>query len=153
MSNFKVYTAFNKSLDQTAPSAWKCPKTQLWGPLTNWKFERSLIQGPTYTLAPSPINIQNRSKHYAWIYHGMHWTLCYRSKLSIALKSKDLATHGFPKKIPDAPTKTRWSWAQFQKGQPTPRKTTYAPQIYSLWQALDWGQLSKILASMKMGGA
>jgi len=29
------------------------------------------------------------------------------------------------KKIPDTPTKTRWSWAQFQKGQPTPNKTTY----------------------------
>ena len=27
------------------------------------------------------------------------------------------------------------------------------PQIYSLWQALDWGLLSNILASMKMGGA
>ena len=27
------------------------------------------------------------------------------------------------------------------------------PQIYSLWQSLDWGLLSNILASMKMGGA
>jgi len=26
------------------------------------------------------------------------------------------------------------------------------PQTYSLWQALDWGLLSKILASTKMGG-
>ena len=41
MGNFKVYTTFNKSLGQTAPSAWKCPKTQFWGPLTNWKFEPS----------------------------------------------------------------------------------------------------------------
>jgi len=34
---------------------------------------------------------------------------------------------GYPwlsKKIPDTPTKTCWSWAQFQKGQPTPCKTT-----------------------------
>ena len=46
-------------------------------------------------------------------------------------KSMDLATHG----------------------QPTPCKTTYALQIYSLWQALDLSLLSKILASMKMGGA
>ena len=29
----------------------------------------------------------------------------------------------------------------------------FCPQIYSLWQALDWGLLSKILVSMKMGGA
>ena len=43
------------------------------------------------------------------------------------LKSKDLATHGIQKKIPDTPTKPRWSRAQFQKGQPTPScKTTYA---------------------------
>ena len=41
MGNFKVYTTFNKSLGQTAPSAWKCLKTQFWGPLTNWKFEPS----------------------------------------------------------------------------------------------------------------
>ena len=38
MGNFKVYTTFNNNLGQTAPSAWKCPKTQFWGPLTNWKF-------------------------------------------------------------------------------------------------------------------
>ena len=36
MGNFKVYTTFNKSSSQTAPSACK---TQFWGPLTNWKFE------------------------------------------------------------------------------------------------------------------
>jgi len=27
MGNFKVYATFNVSLDQTAPCAWKCPKT------------------------------------------------------------------------------------------------------------------------------
>ena len=41
------------------------------------------LQGPTHTLTPSSINTQNRSKNYVWIYHGMHWTLCYRSKLYI----------------------------------------------------------------------
>jgi len=30
------------------------------------------------------------------------------------------------KRNSDTPTKTRWGWAQFQKGQPTPCKTTYA---------------------------
>ena len=30
----QVYTTSNKNLGQTAPSAWKCPKTQFWGPLT-----------------------------------------------------------------------------------------------------------------------
>ena len=67
------------------------------------------------------------------------------------------------KKIADTPTKTRWSWAQFQKGQPTPCKLCmlfpahlwvreFWPQIYSLWLALAWGLLSKIRANMKMGG-
>ena len=41
MGNFKVFTTFNQSLGQTAPSARKCLKTQFWGPLTNWKFEPS----------------------------------------------------------------------------------------------------------------
>ena len=56
----KVHTTFNKSLGQTLPSAWKCLKTQFWGPLTNWKFEPS--PRPTHTLTPSAINTQNRSK-------------------------------------------------------------------------------------------
>jgi len=65
--------------------------------------------------------------------------------------------------IPDTPTKSCWSQAQFQKGQPIPCKTMYAflahlwvrefwPQIYSPWQAMDWGLLSKLLASTKTGG-
>ena len=37
MGNFKVCTTFNKSLGQTAPSAWKCLKTQFWGPLATAK--------------------------------------------------------------------------------------------------------------------
>jgi len=60
------------------------------------------------------------------------------------------------KKIPDTLTKTGWSRPQFQKGQPTPCESMCAfpahlwvrefrPQIYSLWQAQDWGLLSKIL--------
>ena len=78
MGNFKVYTTFNKGLGQTAPCTWKCLKTQFWGPLTNWKFEL-----PTHTLTSSSINTQNRSKNYVWIYHGMHWTLSYRQKLTL----------------------------------------------------------------------
>jgi len=103
MGNFKVYTTFNKNLGQTAPSAWKCPKTQFWGPLTNWKFEPS-PRAHTHS-DPSIINkhTEQVKKNYVWIYHGMHWTLCYRSKLSITLKSKDLATRGFQKKFQTHP--------------------------------------------------
>jgi len=39
-------------------------------------------------------------------------------QLTATLKNKDLATKGFQKTIPDTPTKTRSSHAQFQKGQP-----------------------------------
>ena len=56
-------------------------------------------------------------------WHALNSTL--QAKLSITLKSKDLATRGF-QKIPDTPTKTCRSQAQFQKGQPTPCKTTCA---------------------------
>ena len=96
-----ISPVWNQNQGQTVPYAWKCPKTQFWGPLTNWKFENTR----THTLAPSSINTQNRSKNYVWVYRGEHWALYYRSKLSIALKSRDLATCGFPK-IPDTPTKT-----------------------------------------------
>jgi len=37
----QVYTTFNKTLGQIAPSAWKCPKTQVWGSPTKWKCEPS----------------------------------------------------------------------------------------------------------------
>ena len=45
--------------------------------------------------------------------------------LSHSMKSKDLATRAFQNKFYTHPPKTHWSWAQFQKGQPTPCKTTY----------------------------
>jgi len=123
---------------------------KFWGPLTE---NLNPLQGPTHTLTPSSINIQNRSKNCVWIYNGMHWPPCYRSKLSNTLKSKDLAIL-VSKKIADTPTKTGWSRAQFQKGQPTPAKLcmlflTYLrvgefwPQLYPLWQALDWGLARK----------
>jgi len=53
---------------------------------------------------------------------------------------------------------THWSRAQSQKSQPTPCKTRYAfsthlwVRSYPVSQALDWGLLSKILASMKWAG-
>ena len=88
-------------------------KLNFWGPLTNWKFEPC---PRAHTLTPSSINTQNRSKTYVWIYHGMHWPPSYRSKLSNTLRSKDLGILAF-KKIPDTPTKTSWSRAQFQNGR------------------------------------
>ena len=122
MGNFKVYTSFKKSLVQTAPSAWKRLKTQFWGPLSNWKFELS-PKAHTHSDLIFNKHTEQVKKNYVWIYHGMHWATCYRSKLSVTLKSKDFTTCGF-QKISDTPIKTRWSRPQFQKSLPTPCKTT-----------------------------
>ena len=54
-----------------------------------------------------------------------HIELYVKVKTLSLTERKDLATRGF-QKIPDTPTKTCWSPAQFQKGQPTHCKTTYA---------------------------
>ena len=55
---------FNKRLGQTAPSAWKCPKTQSWGPLTE---NLNPLQGPTHTLTLSSINTQIKKTTYGFI--------------------------------------------------------------------------------------
>ena len=48
---------------QTTLSAWKCPKTQFWGPVTSWKVE----------VSPSSWHIQNRSKTMYGFIMYMHW--------------------------------------------------------------------------------
>ena len=156
MGNFKVYITFNKSLGQTALSAWKCLKTQFWAPPTE---NLNPFQGPTQTLTPSSINTKNRSKNYAWIYHDMH-----HNAPSLSHWKARIWLPVVFKKIPDTPTKTCWRRAQFRKvSLPAAKLRMFFPahlwvrefwlQVYSLWQALDWGLLSKILASTKMGGA
>jgi len=60
----------------------------------------------------------------------------YRSKHFVTLKSKDLATCGFQKKIPDTPTKTCWSRAQFQKS------SAYPLQKYTCFSPLTSGLVS-----------
>ena len=159
MGNFKVCTTFNKSLGQTAPSAWKCLKTQFWGPLTE---NFNPLQRPTHILTSSSINTQNRSKNHGWIYHGMHWTQHYKQKLYIShWKARIWLPMAF-KTIPDTPAEA--TEPSFRKVSPPPAKLRilfpahlwvreFWPQIYSLWQSLDWGLLSNILASMKMGRA
>jgi len=53
------------------------------------------LQGLTHTLTPSSINAQNRPKKL-WIDLSWHaLSPGYRSELTAALKSKNLATHGF----------------------------------------------------------
>ena len=147
MGNFKVYTTFNKSLDQTAPSAWKGHRTQCWGLLTE---NLNPLQRPTHTLTSSSINTQNRSKNHVWIYHGISI-----ARIWLHVDFKKFQTH---------PPKPAEAEPSFRKVSLPPAKPhtlfptclwvrEFWPQIYSLWQALDWGLLSKILASTKMGGA
>jgi len=101
------------------------------------------LQRPTHTLTSSSINTHNRSKNYVWIYHGMHCTLHYRQKLSIILKSKDLATRGFQKKFQTHPPKPAEVKPSFRKVTLPPEKLSmpfpahlwvreFWPQIYSL---------------------
>ena len=160
MDNFKVYTTFNKSWGQTAPSARKCLKTQFWGPPTNWKFEPCPKAHTHSDLIINKHTEQVKKPRMDLSWHALNSTL--QAKTLYHTEKQGLG-YLWPKN-PDTPTKTRWSRAQFQKGQPTPCKTMYAfpahlwvrefwPQIYSLWRALDWGLLSNILASTKMGRA
>ena len=94
-------------LGQTAPSAWKCPKTQFWGPLTNWKFEPF---PRAHTHSDPIINEHTEQvKNYVWIYHGMYWTLCYMSKLSTTWKARIWLLMAF-KTIPVTSTKTQPSF-------------------------------------------
>jgi len=120
MGNFKVYTTFNKSLGQTAPSAWKRLKTQFWAPLTNWKFEPS---SKAHTHSDSIIN--KHTEKVKILPKGLSWHVLNSmlQKNSITLKSKDLATRGFQKKIHTQPPKPA-------KAEPSSERSAYPLQNY-----------------------
>ena len=148
MTTWRSTKRFSK-VCQTAPPTWKCPKIQYWHPLTNWKLEPS----PRSYLHPDLSS--THTEQVKRIYHGIQWSPEQSSNSLSPLKTRIWPTV-VSKKFPGTPTKTCWSWAQFQ---PIPCKITYTPfpthlqirgfwpQIYSLWQALDWGLLPKILRS------
>ena len=120
MGNFKIYTTFNKNLGQTAPSAWNALKLNFWGALTNWKFKP--LQGPTHTLTPSSINTQSRSKNCVFIYHDMHWTLCYRSTTLYHTEKQGFGYPGFQIKFKTHPTKLAEVEPSFRKVSLLPAK-------------------------------
>ena len=68
-----------------------------------------------HTLTHHPL--QNRSKHCTLLYHGIHSSQSYRSKISVTLKTRIWLPC-----LQNFSTHTR----QFQIGQPTPSKTTHA---------------------------
>ena len=90
--NMDRWETFNKSLGQTAPSAWECPITQFWGPLTE---NLKPLQGPPHTLTPPSMNTQNRSKNYDWFIMTCIELVGIGQKLSTTLNSKDLAVVAF----------------------------------------------------------
>jgi len=162
MGNFKVYATFNKNLGQTAPSAWKCPKTEFWVPLNNWKFEPS----PRPHTHSDPIinkHTEQVKKNYVLIYHDMHWTLCYRSKTLYHTEKWGFGYLGFQQKY-------RHTHQNRLMSSPVSEKSTYSLQNYICFSPLTSGleslghksapsdrpwieaYLSKILASMNGQG-
>jgi len=166
MGNFEVYIHnLQQSLGQTAPSAWKCPKTQFWGTLTNWKFEPS----PRPHTHSDPIinkhTEQVKKTTYGFIRVYMHWPPCNKPKLSNTLKSKDLAILAFKKKFQTHPPKLAEVESSFREVSLPPAKLGMLFPLTSGLESFgdkstpsdrpwieDWGLLSKILASTKKGG-
>jgi len=100
MGNFKVHTTFNKSFSQTAPSALKCPKTEFWDPLTNWKLNP--LHGPTHMSDPST-NINKHTEQAKKLCVDLSWhalnSMIYASQNFLShWKARIWLSHGFQKK-------------------------------------------------------
>ena len=132
------------------------------GPLTNWKFEPS---SKAHIHSDPIINKhteQVKNLHMDLSWHALNSKLQAKTTLYHTEKqgfgypwlSKKFQTHP-PKPTEVKPLrKVSLPLAKLRMLFPAhPWVREFWPQIYSLWQALDWGALSKILASMKMGGA
>jgi len=137
-----------------APSVWKNPKTQSWGPLANWKFAKG---PPTHWPHHQYTHRTGQKTMYGFIMACIKRYATGQNSLS-HWRVRIWLPMAFKKFSP----KTQWSRAQFRKvSQPLAKihmlfpahlwVREFWPQIYSLWLALDWVLLSKILASMKMG--
>ena len=161
MGNFKGCTTFNKSLGQTVLSAWKCPKTQFWGPLTNWKFEPS----PRPHTHSDPI-INKHTKQVKKLCMDLSW-----HALNSMLEVKTLyhtEKQGFG--YPGFQKNSRHTHQNPLKSNPVSERSAYPLQNYICFYLLTSGLESlttnllpltdlglrptiQILASTKMGGA
>ena len=149
MDNFKVY---NKSWGQTAPSAWKCLKTQFWGPLTNWKLEPSpkahthsdhIINKPTEQVRKLQMDLSwhalNSKLQAKTLYHTEKQGFGF-----LYLSKNSRHTHQNPLKLSPLSERSAYPLQNYICFfLLTSRVRELWPQIYSLWQALDWGLLSK----------
>ena len=140
-------TQLSTKFESNCSFCLKMPWTQPWGPLTNWKFEPS-SRPHTHS---DPI-INKHTEQVKKLCMELSWYVCTdfqaTGQNSLTHRKARIWVPWLSKKISDKPTKTGWSWAQFQKGQPTPCKLRmlfpahlwvreFWPQIYSLSQALD----------------
>ena len=162
MGNFKVYTTFNKSFGSNCLLLLLENALKLHMRPSNWKCEPS----PRPHTHSHPI-VNKHTEQVKKIHMDLSWhalnsmlqfkTLYYAEKQGFGYLwlSKKFQTHP-PKhaeaepslrKISLPPAKLRMLFPPYLWVR------EFWPQIYSLWQALDWGLLSKNLASTKMGRA
>jgi len=128
MGNFKVYKTLNKHLGQTAPSAWKCPRTQFLRPsnqLKVWTFSRA---DPIINKHTEQVNELRMDLSWSW--HALNSMLrtCQNSLSHWKARIWLPVTHQ-PKLAEAEPS--------FREVNLWVREIW--PQIYSLWKALDWG--------------
>jgi len=101
-------TQLSTKFGQAAPSVWKCPKTQFWGPLTNSNFAKA---PPNF----DPIaNKQTEQTKKLQMDMDLSWH-ALRSRIQVRTHSH-AEKQGFGYRWLNS-THTYWSWAKFQKGQ------------------------------------
>ena len=128
-------------------------KIRFLGPLTDWRFEPS---PRAHTHSDPIVNKHKEQGKELWMDLSWH---SLNSMLQVkTLKGEDLATCGFQKD-------SRHTHQNPLKLSPVSERSAYLPpaklrmlfpthlrvRIYSLWQALHWGLLSKFLAITKNG--
>jgi len=146
------------SMDKWATSKFSQLSTKVWVFLLTENL--NLLQEPTHNLTPSLINTQNRSKTTYGFIMALNSmlqvkTLCHKNMDYLWLSKKN-SRHTHQNLLKPSPVSERSSYplqelCMLFSAHLWVRE--FWPQIYSLWQALDWGLLSKILASIKMGRA
>ena len=101
---------FQQKFGSNCSFCLKMPKTQFWGPLTNWKFEPS---PKAHTHSDPFINKHTEQVKKIRILLSWHAFIKLQAKTCYHTEKQGFGYPWLSKKIPDTPTKTHWSWAQF----------------------------------------
>ena len=144
MGNFRVRTTFNKRLGQTAPSAWKFPKTEF---LRLHPHSDLIVDKHTEQVRKLLMD----SSWHALSYKLQVKTLCHTGKEGFGYLwlSKNFQTHP-PNLLKPSPVLERSAYHLQNCICFSPLTSIFATN-HSLWQTLDWGLLSEVVASMKIG--